>query len=207
MVRGSSFRRARRGKPWSGLLLACLAVFGCRRDHEVAECLPCSNGAHADPKAHAELEALWQSVAHDVWKESALELTCVCFGAGPSASVEGRSIELTASWERREQAARAAHLALHRKRPPWDARSQDTCEARVGRALALEAEAHELELAARQSLGVTTQRYPFEPEYWAAPAPQRRAWLLAYFRSHPEGDGVVPGFASQYRARCGASPG
>jgi hypothetical protein len=192
---------------WSGLSLACVSLLGCQRSYDVGECLPCSSGSHADPKAQAELTALWQSVAHDVWRESALELSCVCFGTGPSASVEGRSIELTASWERREQAARAAHLALHRKRPPWDARSHDACEARVARALELEAEAHELELAARQSLGVTTQRYPFEPEYWAAPAPQRRAWLLGYFKSHPEGDGVVPGFASQYRARCGASPG
>jgi hypothetical protein len=192
---------------WVGLSLACLGLLGCRRSHVVAECLPCSRDSQADPKAQAELTALWQSVARDVWKEGALELTCVCFGASPSVSVEGRNIELAASWERREQTARAAHLALHRKRPPWEARSHDACETRVARALELEAEAHELELAARQSLGVTRQRYPFEPEYWAAPAPQRRAWLLSYFRSHPEGDGVVPGFASQYRARCGAAPG
>ena len=189
------------------LLFACVGLHGCRRSYSVSECLPCSGGSHADPKAQAELTALWQGVAHEVWKESPLELTCVCFGAGPSASVEGRNIELAASWERREQAARAAHLALHRKRPPWDARSHDACEERVARALELEAEAHELELAARQSLGVTTRRYPFEPEYWVVPAPQRRAWLLHYFTSHPDGDGVVPGFASQYRARCDALPG
>lgn len=192
---------------WFGLSLACLSLLGCRRSYDVAECSPCSRGSHADPKAQAELTALWQSVAHDVWTESALDLSCVCFGAGPSASVEGRNIELVASWQRREQTARAAHLALHRKRPPWDARSHDSCETRVARALELEAEAHELELTVRQSLGVTTQRYPFEAEYWAAAAPLRRAWLLGYFRSHPEGDGVVPGFASQYRARCGVSPG
>lgn len=189
------------------LLVACGGLLGCRRSHQVGECLPCSSGSHADVKAQAEISTLWQSVAKDVWEEDPLALTCMCFGAGPSASVEGRNIELTASWERREQAARAAHLALHRKRPPWNARSHDTCETQVARALELEAEAHELELAARQSLGVTTQRYPFEPEYWATPAAGRRAWLLKYFTSHPEGDGVVPGFAAQYRARCGASPG
>lgn len=207
MARGGTPRAIKRCGFRGGLLLVCLGLLGCRRSYSVAECLPCSSGSHADPKAQAELTALWQSVARDVWREGELELTCVCFGAGPSASVEGRNIELVASWQRREQTARAAHLALHRERPPWDARSHDACETRVARALELEAEAHELELAVRQSLGVTTQRYPFEPEYWAAPAAGRRAWLLGYFARHPEGDGAVPGFASQYRARCGASPG
>ena len=192
---------------WVAALSTCLGLLGCRRSYEVAECSPCSRGSRSDPKAQAEIHALWQTVARDIWKESPLELTCVCFGVAPSASVEGRNIELVTSWERREQTARAAHLALHRKRPPWDARSRDACDARVARALELEAEAHGLELTVRQSLGVTTRRYPFEPEYWAVPAAQRRAWLLSYFTSHPEGDGAVPGFAAEYRARCGGLPG
>ena len=199
MAQGGSFGARNRCGFWVAvaLLLGCWALLGCRRSYVPRACLPCNRGAEVDAKAQAELTALWQRVAHDVWKEGALDLSCMCFASDVSASVEGRNIELTASWERREQAARAAHLALHRKRPPWDARSHDSCETRVARALELEAEAHELELAARQSLGVMTQRYPFEPEYWAVPAPQRRAWLLNYFRSHPEGDGTVPGFAAQ----------
>ena len=207
MAQGGSFGASSRNGFRVTLLFACWVLLGCQRSYQAPECLPCSRGAAVDTKAQAEVAALWQSVAHDVWKEDALDLSCMCFGSGPSASVEGRNIELTANWERREQAARAAHLALHRRRPAWDARSHDACETRVARALEFEAEAHELELATRQSLGVTTPRYPFEPEYWATPAPQRRAWLLNYFRSHPQGEGAVPGFASQYRARCGAPPG
>lgn len=192
----------------AGLLLTFAGLLGCRQKGQVPDsCRPCSSGFQRNAKAHAELEALWHTIAPEVWKQGELDLSCVCFGSGASTSVEGQNIELSVEWEPRERAARAAHLALHRKLPPWTPRSPDACDARVERALEREVEAHLLELDTRRALGVTSQRYPFEPEYWKLPAPQRAAWLLSYFRANPEGDGIVPGFASQYRARCGALPG
>ena len=72
--------------------------------------------------------------------------------------------------------------------------------------MAREADAHALELDTRRALRVTTARYPFESEYFATPPARRRDWLRDYFAAHPQGDGVVPGFVDQYRARCQAEP-
>lgn len=131
-----------------------------------------------------------------------LELECLCFGSGASVSIEGRTIQLPTEWDPREQTARAAHLAWHRVEPPWDEPSQAPCEARVARALAREVEAHALELDTRRALGVTSKRYPFEAAYFAAPAAERSDRLRDYFTAPPHGDGSVPDFAAQYRARC-----
>jgi hypothetical protein len=141
-------------------------------------------------------------VAHEVGPQPALDLQCLCFGAGTSTSVEGQTINLPSDWDLREQTARAAHLALHRRQPPWPPRSDAPCEARIENALLREGEAHALELETRHALGLATVRYPFEADYFSAPPAQRGARLHDYFRAHPDGDGVVPGFVAQYRARC-----
>ncbi len=77
-----------------------------------------------------------------------------------------------------------------------------SCEARVALALSREVDAHALELETRRALGVATTRYPFEAQYLATAPDQRRRWLYDYFMAHPDGDGTVPGFLSEYRARC-----
>jgi hypothetical protein len=135
---------------------------------------------------------------------SEIDLECLCFGAGPSIVVDGENAYLPSDWAPEEQAARGAHLGLHRKRPPWNAAPGLGCDARVERALELEAEAHALELDVREALLVRTPRYPFESQYFATPVPARRAWLRAHFRAHPERDGVVTRLVLEYRARCPA---
>lgn len=116
--------------------------------------------------------------------------------------MEGQNIYLPLDWDLREQTARAAHLAVHRSQPPWNDDVAASCDARVERALAREVDAHALELETRHALGVVNTRYPFESQYFATPLDRRRAWLGTYFLAHPDGDGAVPGFLSQYRARC-----
>ncbi|HET9958823.1 MAG TPA: hypothetical protein VFQ61_30225, partial [Polyangiaceae bacterium] len=134
-------------------------------------------------------------------RASSLDMSCLCFGAGDSTSVEGQNINLPSAWERREQAGRAAHLALHRAAPPFPP-SRTSCEVRVERAIQREVEAHLLEFDVRRVLGVTGFRYPFERDLDTMAREQRAEWLREYFLSHPEGEHGVPGFVSQYRKRC-----
>lgn len=188
---------------WATLcFLALSCALGCRQSARADTCPPCRSAFRSNAALQAQIEAQWLDVAQDLSPKTALDLRCLCFGTGPSASVEGQTIDLPSDWEPREQTARAAHLAQHRQHPPWSPNSDAACEARVESAITLEADAHALELETRRALGVATTRYPFESGYFVTPPAQRRAWLHDYFVAHPEGDGVVPGFASQYRARC-----
>jgi hypothetical protein len=182
------------------ILLSC--ALGCKQRERTATCAPCSAAFRSNAPLQAQIEAQWRTVAKKVTQPPGLDLRCLCFGTGPSTSIEGQTINLPADWDVREQTARAAHLALHRQQPPWPLESDATCAARVERALAAEIDAHALELETRSALGVATTRYPFEADYLAAPPAQRRRWLHDYLVAHPNGDGVIPGFVSQYRARC-----
>ena len=165
-------------------------------------CAPCPGGFAPNTSRQQQIQALWRTAAQRWSEPPALDLGCLCFGREPSTSVEGQTINLPFDWELREQAARAAHLALHRRQPPWDDADPTPCPARVERALSAEADAHALELETRRALEVVTTRYAFEADYFALPKADRRRWLRDYFLAHPHGDGVIPGFASQYRARC-----
>jgi hypothetical protein len=167
----------------------------------VSTCAPCGGAARSNAALQAQIEAQWRAVAPKVGQPT-LDLECLCFGTGASTSVEGQHIYLPSDWELREQTARAAHLALHRHQPPWNPNDTAGCDARVEHALAREVDGHALELETRRTLEVPTTRYRFEKQYFATPSDQRRAWLRDYFLAHPDGDGVVPGFLSQYRARC-----
>jgi hypothetical protein len=184
--------------------IIALALFGtlaCR--HSAPEpCPPCPDAFRADAAVQAQIEAQWRGVARQLSAAPELELRCLCFGTGASTSIEGQNICLPADWERREQTARAAHLASHRREQPWTDHDDATCPVRVERALEREADAHALELETRRALGVAGTRYPFESDYFAKPPAQRHRWLHDYFAAHPTGDGVVPGFAASYRARC-----
>lgn len=182
-------------------LLVLVCSLGCQKaGGEASSCPPCSAGFRADLAREAEIEATWHSVAADVAPSAPLSFRCSCFGRGTSTSIEGQSLQLPDTWSVREQTARAAHLAAHRVLPPWSA--SGSCDERVKRALEREADAHALELDTRRALGVAMQRYPFESQYFAAPAGERRPVLLQYFMTHPEDGAEVPGFITRYRARC-----
>lgn len=183
----------------------------CNRSNEPA-CAPCRAGFASDAAASREMALLWQRFeaehqgADVVCGLPALDLGCACFGSGPSAQWEGENLYLPSAWSRQEQTARAAHLALHRARPVWTAKPALDCDASVALAVDAEAEAHALELEVRRALRVDPLRYPFEAEYFEHAPEQRRSWLRGYFVAHPDGDGVVPGFAALYRQRCSAPP-
>jgi hypothetical protein len=182
------------------IALALLGTLACR--HRAPEpCPPCPDAFRTDAAAQAQIEAQWRGVARQL-SAPQLDLRCSCFGTGASTSIDGQNICLPSDWERREQTARAAHLASHRRQPPWTDHDAATCAVRVERALQRETDAHALELEARRALGVVRTRYPFESDYFATPPAQRHQWLHDYFVAHPTGDGVVPGFAASYQARC-----
>jgi hypothetical protein len=183
------------------IALALLGTLACRHSAQEA-CPPCTDAFRADGAVQAQIEAQWQGVARQLPAAPTLDFRCMCFGAGASTSVEGQNIYLSADWERREQTARAAHLASHRRQPPWTDHDDATCPVRVERALERETDGHALELETRHALGVFGTRYPFESDYFATPLAQRHQWLHDYFVAHPTGDGVVPGFAASYQARC-----
>ena len=180
---------------------AVLGMLACRHSDQET-CPPCSDAFRTDAAMQEQIEAQWQGVARRLPAAPKLDFRCMCFGTGASTSVEGQNIYLSADGDLREQTARAAHLASHRRQPPWTDRDDATCAVRVEHALEREADAHALELETRRALGVVGTRYPFESDYFATPPAQRHQWLLAYFVAHPTGDGVVPGFAASYRARC-----
>jgi hypothetical protein len=178
-----------------------LGALACR--HGAPEpCPPCPDAFRTDATVQAQIEAQWRGVARQLPATAQLDFRCMCFGTGPSTSVEGQNICLPADWEKREQTARAAHLASHRHQPPWTDHDDATCAVRVERALERETDAHALELETRRALGVVSTRYPFESDYFATPPAQRHRWLHDYLVAHPTGDGAVPGFAASYQARC-----
>jgi hypothetical protein len=182
--------------------IALSCALACRQWVETGSCPPCGDGARRDAARQSQLGAQWRSVAHEIGGPPALDFQCLCFGPGTSTSVEAGSINVPSDWALPEQTARAVHLALHRQQPPWPPESGTHCDARVERALTSEVDAHALELDTRRALGVAGTRYLFESDYFAAAPAQRRAGLRDYFLAHPRGDGVIPGFVSQYRARC-----
>lgn len=202
--RGAAQRKPLRS--WRVAIIVEVAALGCllacqRRVPESVVCVPCRPPFERSPEAAASIERQWQTAARALGETRTLDLSCLCFGPGDSALVEGQNIYLASAWERREQTARTAHLALHRADPPL-VPNNAACEERVEQALHREVEAHLLELATRRALGVTDFRYRFEGALEKIPAPERARWLYDYFTSHPEGDGDVPGFVSQYRKRC-----
>jgi hypothetical protein len=173
---------------------------------ESTSCGPCRTGFAPNHSAQSQIAKTWQQIATRVGRQANdLDLRCLCFGSGDSLSIEGGALHLPAEWSPSEQTARAAHLALHQRQTPWAENSALSCEQRVERAVHGEAEAHALELDAREALQVATRRYPFEAEYVATAREQRVEWLYSYFLSHPRGDGVVPGFVLQYSSRCAAN--
>lgn len=185
------------------ILLGMLGAPACQQRAAPPDaCPPCAAASRSDLALQTRIEAQWQSVAPQLPPQPKLDFRCLCFGAGASISVEAKNIYLADDWELGEQTARAVHLASHRHQPPWLEHGDETCAARVDRALDREAEAHALELEVRRALGVTKARYPFEADYFAAPTSQRRQRLRDYFVAHPTGDGVVPGFAASYAQRC-----
>ncbi|MGC4093164.1 MAG: hypothetical protein QM756_35805 [Polyangiaceae bacterium] len=154
-----------------------------------------------DAGAEAELAVHWRVAARALGETRVLDLSCACFGDGESIGVEGRAIYLPSAWARPEQAARAAHLALHRAEPPWS-NGEGPCQARVEHAVQLEAAAHVLEVNARRALGVTGARYPFERELAQVPRAERVRWLRDYFWAHPQAEEGRLGIVPSYRQRC-----
>ena len=149
-----------------GCLLACQ-----RGVPESVACAPCRPPFARSPQAAVAIQSQWQTAARALGETRTLDLSCLCFGPGDSALVEGQNIYLASAWQRREQTARAAHLALHRAAPPLAA-SNAPCEQRVEQALHREVEAHLLELATRRALGVTAFRYAFGVT-WKVVAPAK----------------------------------
>lgn len=188
-------------------VLALLLGFhaGCAREAPASQaCAPCREKSFRDEARAAKVASHWKRVPPGLGGiMGELSPGCLCFGPGPSVLIEGENSVLPSDWTPEEQAARAAHFALHRRRPPWDAAAAGLdCDARVVRALELEADGYALELDVREALTVSTRRYPFEAEYFATPAPARREWLGTHFRADEPRDGVVAGLVVEYRARC-----
>jgi len=182
-----------------------LGLVACAREpaRVAPACPPCRGGFVRDAPRATEIARQWRRVASPSYAD--LELRCLCFGPGPSTVVEGENLNLPVRAAVAEQTARAAHLALHRRDPPWDRAGNADCTRAVRLALEREVEAHALELETRRRLGAARPRYPFERAYFAQPRARRRQWLRELFEAHPTGDGVVPGLIEQYRRRCVAS--
>jgi hypothetical protein len=131
----------------------------------------------------------------------------ICFVEIPVAAVttEGTFL-LDPRTPDAESAARLGHLLLHQIEGGLNIEGAPDrpCERVVDQAIWAEARAHALELELRRALGVTDprRRFPFEDAFWAAPPEERVATLHHYFRAHPEGDSILPGFVSAYAARC-----
>lgn len=199
----AGWARRRERRAFGLVTCAALALASCRRSPSAAECAPCRAPFTLDEQAAQEVRAEWARAQRRLGPRVAkLELSCLCFGDGLSVLTEGQNITLPVAWPRPEQAARAAHLALHRAEPPWTNAPGRPCDDRVRAALQAEADGHALELETRRALGVSTTRYAFEADFFEQPPARRVPFLFRYFVTHPQGDGVVPGFAKEYRARC-----
>ena len=187
-----------------------LAIAAC--DHGGSRA-PCPSGAWRDESREHAIEARLASVAEgrvllDAQRD---RVARVCFTSASSASVvtHDRVVILAQGLEEGEAAARLGHLLVHlRDGLPIDAVSPglaaESCDAAVGRALALEAHAYVVEIALQDELGVHPQTLAFEfgDAVRAASGDSREGIVLAYLRDHPTGGQGIDGLAEAYRARC-----
>jgi hypothetical protein len=139
-------------------------------------------------------------------RERSPALVCFAEVEIPTITTEG-TITLGERETDAENAARLAHLLLHAIEgaplPEGFDRSRP-CASVVRDAVRAEARAHALELQLRRELGATDPRrsYPFERDFWSAPADRRLEVLESYFWAHPRGGGGLPAFVEELTRRC-----
>lgn len=128
----------------------------------------------------------------------------ICFGEIDHSVVTTDGIVmLDKRLDDHENAARLGHLSLHIiEGNPLDAADAGDCEARVEKALQVEAGALALELRLRREFGVNRKTYEFEEKFWKIEAEKREAFILDYLQKHPEGAPGIDALGIGYAEQC-----
>jgi hypothetical protein len=191
--------------------LALLAIPSCRRADPP---LPCPLPFAPDGERARALESLLTSTPEGgaiLARIPRRSSPPVCFGpAVVSAITTDGVVLLDAGLEGPEAAARLGHLLIHAAEGlPMAHPTREPCPIQVDRALAAEAHALAVEIRLRRALGVAGSAgparrlpYAFEDDFWAAPAGEREALVLAYLHAHPDGAPGLDALASGYVRRC-----
>ncbi len=132
----------------------------------------------------------------------------LCFGAPDTPSMLSSGVMLLKSGtETAEDAARVAHLLVHRvEGPPFDAPAigSRACDDLVNVAIKKEARAFAMEIRVREALGVVTplRVYGFEPEVYRKNDAERAAFIERFLLEHPVGSQNVVGYVRLYGKLC-----
>ncbi len=132
----------------------------------------------------------------------------LCFGSPhPPGVTPGGVLLLDRATGTTENSARVAHLLVHlTEGAPFDEDKigGQECSQLVVAAVRAEARAFAMEVAVRESLGVTTpdRAFGFEPDIYRTPPPDRIEEILEFLLAHPAGAENIVGYVDLYTEKC-----